>query len=160
MFGGFFLLFGAAISFAFLDARMFNDSKIDKNPSRTQGVVVDIRETGASINESDVLEYAYEYETPSQESVTSFSYSHYHSYQVGDTVQVEYAPENPYMSRIQDMTTTEMGLAGLFVLIFPLVGLGLFLGGVYSVVQTAKTRKNMPKQPLRGGSARGPKRGA
>jgi hypothetical protein len=66
------------------------------------------------------------------------SYATGYKLPAGSAVTVEYAPGQPRLARIQGMRTNVFGPGVLFVLIFPLIGLGIISFGLASGVRACR----------------------
>ena len=88
---------------------------------RTTGKVVEVKETGASENDTPVVANHYEYSVAGQR-LTGTSYTTGSRPSVGDPVTVEYKPDNPARSRIEGMRRGQFGPFVFLVTIFPLIG--------------------------------------
>ena len=112
----------------------FNDSYFwFISPDTAPGVITAVESTSAS--ENDVPVYANHFNFRVERLETEFqglSYTTGQNFSVGDTVEIEYLPELPNVARIQN---SRSGIFSLWVLcligIFPLVGLGMIVPGMY-----------------------------
>jgi hypothetical protein len=127
-FGGiFFWVFAMNADFSFVTFR--------GEMNRIAGEVLQIEKTNASEGGSKnspgtpVYRTHYAYSVAGQR-LTGTSYSTGHHPEVGQQVDVEYIKGKPAESRIQGMRRKLFGAGAGFVVIFPLVGLGLAWGGL------------------------------
>lgn len=92
----------------------------------TTGTVVKLDDTDAEVNNTDVYEYTYEYNV-NGEVYTGTAYTTGRSFREGQNVSIEYNPDQPGESRMADSRSSLFGWETIFVIIFPLVGLGFIL---------------------------------
>lgn len=88
---------------------------------KVPGTVTEVKRTNVSVNEETVIEYSYVFSYMGT-SYKGRSYSTGHSYRPDQTVTVEVEPDNPGISRIENMSVRPVGIWVLFILIFPLIG--------------------------------------
>lgn len=91
------------------------------------GVIQGVGETNFSSDDRRIYEYAYSYRDALGIERTGKSYSQRMRIKSGDACTVEVAKLKPSLSRIEGMGRTPMGMAGLFVLLFPIIGLSLIV---------------------------------
>jgi hypothetical protein len=94
---------------------------------RTPGVVTQVEKTGAEENDSPVYAVQYTYQPPGAQALSGTSYVTGTEIAVDTPVTVEYQPAHLAWSRAQGMRAAEFDWVVIFVLIFPAVGLGIFL---------------------------------
>lgn len=125
-----FLAFGLPFSMVFISfSSLFGPSFGDNDPV-ANGVIIDSRSTNSSINDVTVYEYTYSYIVPRGEQYTGIGYTTGNTKSKGDEVKVIYKADKPELSKATDMRTSEFGGGvGLIVLIFPAIGLVMFLLG-------------------------------
>ena len=109
----FFWLFAGNADYSFITFR--------GDLARTTGKVTDVRETGASENDSTVMANHYEYSVAGHR-LTGTAYTTGSAASPGEEVTVEYKPDNPARSRIPGMRTGHFGPFVFFVTLFPLIG--------------------------------------
>jgi hypothetical protein len=142
-FGWLFFGFGMIFAFVFVgsvDASSF--FKFRGTLEKAEGVIVSSEKSGYSEGGSGRRsgtrrkgtpiyrhDYTYQLNGVTQQGV---SYSKGGALTVGQKVQVEFPQGRPATSRIRGMRTAPFGPAVLFVLIFPLAGLGLAVPGLFS----------------------------
>lgn len=90
------------------------------------GRVTEVEATNASENKRRIYANHYEYSVAGKQW-TGSSYSTGSSANVSEEVTVEYAPDDPSRSRIAGMRRKLFGPVTLFVVIFPLIGVGILL---------------------------------
>lgn len=131
--GLFFLFIGLVCSFYFVSPRILNDGKLTSNHVATKGQLVDILRTPVVFSDEKIWEFIYEYQMPDNQYVTSFSFSSgFYGLEIGDSINVQYHPENPYLSRIEGMRTSKYGAGALSIWILILLGILLILTGYIS----------------------------
>ncbi|MDX2248552.1 MAG: DUF3592 domain-containing protein [Bacteroidia bacterium] len=99
------------------------------------GKVAKIEQTNASINNTSVYEYFYEYNVNGT-NYTGSAHTTGYAYQLNELVEIEYNPDNPSESRMGGARKGLFGWEVIFVVIFPLVGLIFIL---YSFRQNIKS---------------------
>jgi len=107
----------------------------------TRGQVIAIEDTHLSEGGDDdtsgtpIIRIAYAFAGPGGRRLEGASYSLGTDVQLGDLVRVEYAAANPENSHILGMRQAPLPPAGLFVVVFPLIGLIMV---VYSLMEGIK----------------------
>ncbi len=125
--GGLLLVLGIALSFAFLPR-----TEIQSVPTAewktAPAQIVAIEDSQVSENQQTVFAYHFIFHLD-QQSFYNISYQvkDGQEIQVGHLVTVLYNPENPQESVIQGMRTRHFSQGAVTVLIFPLMGIALFL---------------------------------
>ena len=89
------------------------------------GVVRACEDTGGKANNVTIYRNVYTFTAADGSQHEGASYATGKQLAPGTSVTVVYVKDNPAVSRIRDMRSTLMGAWGLFILIFPLVGLVL-----------------------------------
>lgn len=142
-FGWLFFGFGMVFVFVFLgSADVSSFFKFRGTLDKAEGVIVSSEQSGYSEGGSRRRsgtrrkgtpiyrhDYTYQINDVLKQGV---SYSKGGALTVGQKVQVEFPQGQPATSRIQGMRTAPFGPGVLFVLIFPLAGLGLAVSGLFS----------------------------
>ena len=98
---------------------------------RATGRVTRVEPTGASENKTPVIASHYQYSVAGR-PFEGVAYATGQSRTVGETVEVEFTPADPEVSRIPGMRRGMFGPFVLFVAIFPLIGLAVVLAGLSS----------------------------
>ena len=126
--GIFFFLIGGILSVVFISKTDFKSILyFNTDLIHTEAIVINIHETNSSTNDNRILEYEYRF-LEYDETQTGFSYSYDSPISINDTVQIEFVKNDLNTSRIVGMTNAPYELyVGGFVLIFPLLGLGLIV---------------------------------
>lgn len=99
-------------------------------PETAAGVVTAAPDSNMTVSEVPVYRTEFAFSVDGTEW-TGASFSRGRQYAVGQEVVVEYLPEDPHVSRIEGTSLT-FGWFGLFVLLFPLFGVGMIVGGIAS----------------------------
>ena len=107
----------------------------------TRGQVIDVEETNLSEGGDDdapgtpIYRIAYAFAGPGGRRFEGASYTVGTDLEPGDLVRVEYAASNPESSHILGLRQAPLPPAGLFVVVFPLIGLAMV---VYSLMEGIK----------------------
>ncbi len=139
-FGWLFFGFGMIFAFVFVgSADMSSSLKFRGTLEKAEGVIVSSEKTNFSEGGSRRSgrrgtpiyrhDYTFQFNDVLHQGV---SYSKGSVLTVGQKVQIEFPPGRPATSRIRGMRTAPFGPAVLFVLIFPLAGLGMAVPGLFS----------------------------
>jgi hypothetical protein len=122
LFGGMGLFFVAV----FFPWRFWDEGRLaSAGAATTTGVVLAVRETNMSINETRVMEYDFRYRPPGGREFTGQGYTTGGRWSAEAPVVVRYLPDEPEVACIEGARLSEGGLMGVGTLIFPLVGGGL-----------------------------------
>jgi hypothetical protein len=142
-FGALFLIMGLGFTLIFTQGyRPFDDLRIVLSRTSVQGTIRNVKSVNASENDVEVYEYEYAFTTRGGQKVTGHSYSTGREWGIGSTVNVEYVPDEPSISRIQGTRTSLFSPFVLFVLIFPLVGAAMFLIPAYGGIRQVLLLRN------------------
>ena len=128
--GFFFFLFSLPFVLVF-GASMFTFSpSFDKNDPSVKAKIQDAIATNSYINDVQVFEYVYEYETTDGGTYEGSGFVTGYEYEIGDEIEVKYKRNQPELSLATGMRDGAFGgWIALLVLIFPLVGgIMLFFG--------------------------------
>lgn len=155
LFGGFFVQFGAGF-FAFgmifwwvfgAQADVTSWYQFSGELDRTEGRVVSCTETGISEGGSDsrpgtpIYRIDYEYLTPKEVKLTGTCFGTGMNFASGAPVKVEYVPDDPATSRIVDSRKNILGFWGIFVGLFPGIGLAFMVPGLLSNARALRVLK-------------------
>ena len=107
-----------------------------------RGVVTGVDDTKASENHARIYANHYSFTGPDGIKYEGVSYSTGTQGNKGDAVTIEFPKGNAARSRIRGMRTGQFGAAVAFVAIFPLVGLGLILPGLWGGIRANRLLTN------------------
>jgi hypothetical protein len=125
------IFMGFALTFNILLSPVVKVEKLSDNSPTVKGVVVAIEPTKSSVNDQRVFAYSFKFTTPQVQEITGLSYSEKFYLEIGDTVDIQYSPIDPNISRIQGMRSGEIGVWILLIFLpFLFVGFGFVLFGV------------------------------
>ncbi len=132
--GAFFFWLGLPLSAVFVwNSEALNLFKFDGNWVATQGVLQEIEETNASIDDEPIYYYYFTYNVDGQsyQGRSSDIYrSQYHQTGVDVSIPVEYKDKNRSRARIVGMRQEMFSAWVILVLLFPLIGIVLYLGSI------------------------------
>ena len=104
----------------------------------SQGTVVSVNSTNSEVNDQRIFAYQFKYFADGKE-LESTSYDYYRpEIQAGNSVRIQYKSGNPKRARIEGMSSSTFPIFVIFVIIFPLIGLGMILGGFISNIKSLK----------------------
>lgn len=138
--GGFMVQFGAAFfAFGMIFCWIFigladvpGTVKLLGDKKQASGVVTSVTQTSAKENNSRVYQVDYTFTDSDGVARAGSSYSATMVPAVGQTVDIEFAADDPSTHRIVGMRRGEMPLFVLFVVIFPIVGAVVGVAGLRS----------------------------
>ena|SRR5947209_2882398 len=125
--GWFILGFSSIFFWVFVGNADFSFITFHGAINSVRGVVTRVETTGASEDRTQIRANHYQYSVAGR-PFSGVSYSTGEAVASGDDVEVEYKAGAPEVSRIAGQRRRTFGPAVAFVLIFPLVGLGLVVG--------------------------------
>lgn len=137
-FGWIFFTMGSLFSWIFIpmsDVKFWFE--FGKEWKETPGKVVAVEPTNSAVNDEDVYQYLHSFELNGQR-FTGKSYSVGQDYQGGQEVSIEYDAKNPTDSHVAGSRRAVFPAFVLFVLIFPIVGLGFIF---FAIRQNLKAIK-------------------
>lgn len=121
-FGWLFIAFSSLfVGFFVLDSEVITTFEFVGKVGHAQGQVVDIRETNASENDSNVLAIRFRYQVAGK-SYDGVSYGLRAPFDAGERVKVEYLVARPHRARITGMRVRRFGRLVAIVLLFPVAG--------------------------------------
>ncbi len=124
--GASFALIGLIASWALLNGLQV-DIALDLTGTTVDGEIIDMVEnTSVSVNGEHPLTLIYAYEVEGnllQGRSSTMDWALVGTLEKNPKTKIEYAPWNPKWSRVHGATRNSIGYAGLFILIFPLIGL-------------------------------------
>jgi hypothetical protein len=122
LFGGFGLIF----VWVFFPWNFLYDFKLRAaDTAETEGRIVAMAKTTLMINKKQVILFAFDFRTPTGETIHSHCYTTGRRWIPGDQVQVRYRPEDPAIACPVDGRLSRSTLGMSFVVVFPLVGAAL-----------------------------------
>ena len=143
VFGSGFMLVGAFFAYMSFPWNFYRESRLAAADTATaNGRVISTARTNMSVNKTRVISYEFEFQTSSGAGVRSVCYTTGQAWRPGSAVTVRYRPEEPALCCIAGARLTEMGWAGAFVLLFPVVGAGLVAWIVFARRRMAELLKN------------------
>ncbi|MEE2639212.1 MAG: DUF3592 domain-containing protein [Planctomycetota bacterium] len=101
------------------------------------GRVVDRKDTLITVNDRRVSHYFYDFEYRA-ENFSGSSFSRGDRKKAGDRVKIEFPVNRPHRSRIEGMNTRPLPAVALFILVIPLLGLGIILAVSRRGLRTAR----------------------
>mgnify|MGYP006150371075 CR=1 FL=1 len=107
---------------------------LQRNTSIGKGLITDIFETNTSINKTSIYGYQYTFYSPSGD-LSWLSYDLGYSYDVGDTIQIEYSNVRHDINRIRGMSNTPGGLTSILFSL-PLLG-----GLIWMMINVTKGKR-------------------
>lgn len=129
-FGAVFLLMGLVFTVIFTAGlHPLDDLRLALEGETATGRITTVVETNSTENEVPVYGYDYAFTTKREQNVTGRSYTTGQEWQNGASVQIDYVPANPVISRIHGARSSSFSVWVLFVLLFPAIGAGMFLSG-------------------------------
>ncbi len=132
LFGWLFAMIGSLVLAGFLPFTDLVSPRIASQPSETtRGVILRVELTSCTENEHRVYAYHYGYRAADGEVREGVSFAYADAAREGDRVDVRYLRGSPEVAKVEGMRARPFGLAVLFVLIFPLVGL-CFIAATYA----------------------------
>ena len=141
-FGVFFIIFSLPFMFIFFPWQLHQEVLMKRgSPATASGVVTSAPDSNMRVNDTPVYTVRFVF-TVNDVEREGVSYSTGRRYSSGQTVQIEYLEGNPDIARISGTSITQTGMFGLFVLIFPLAGIGVAYGGLYSYRSKMRILRN------------------
>lgn len=129
-FGSMFFWFGMIFTLVFVgQSELIHIFHFDGSWRETDGIVTDIKESNIIVNDRPLHTFDFSYTVDGQNFIGSSNGRLDGSLQEGSIARVEYRSKNPNRSRIVGMTTEIFPVWVMFVLIFPLIGLGFLVFG-------------------------------
>ncbi|RLD67368.1 MAG: hypothetical protein DRI95_04940 [Bacteroidetes bacterium] len=121
--GGAFIIMGIPFVLIFVPfASMFSQG-FDNSDPIIEGEIIEVRSTGASVNETPVYEYVFTYNPPDGGNYEGIGYSTGKIFEIGDPVQVIYNRNKQEVAKATELRLSSFPLGvGFIVLIFPLAG--------------------------------------
>jgi hypothetical protein len=131
-FGAIFLILGLIGTLVFTRGlHPIDELRLALSQTTARGAITKVSGTNASENDSPVYEYAFAFTTRGEEKVTGRSYFSGARWSVGESVTIEYVPDEPAIARIQGARISVFSPSVLLILIFPVVGAYFFLTAAF-----------------------------
>lgn len=119
-------VFGAAL-------HPLDEWRLSRSYAEAPAVIEEVKGTNANVNRTPVYEYRFQFQPGDGEPVNGTCYTTGQTWNNGDRVIAHYLPENPEVSRLEGSRRSMFSpWILLFLLIFPIVGLALFIPSVVS----------------------------
>ena len=132
LFGGIFMLAGLPIFLVFFPYHLKDSLALSAGPAATaRGTVDAVEDTSYKVNSRRVHQLSYTFEIDGQEQ-SGQCYLAGGSYAQGCPIQVRYLVGRPELNCVAGGTFDPAGNFTLFIVIFPIVGLAFFIGGLWS----------------------------
>lgn len=142
-FGSFFFWFGLIFTIVFVgDSPLVNLFSFDGKWVKTQGVVIEIEETNASVNDEPIYAYRISYAVDGVSYESECKDTWKNGYEQDKLVDIEYRSKNPQRGRIVGMSNHTFPIWVMFVLLFPLVGLWMMWIGFRKNIDLLDLVKN------------------
>lgn len=126
LFGLVFFVMGVVFSATFFPRRQLDQWRLERGESReVPGIIVSSEDTNLSINKRKVRAYAFEFTGPDGRKITGECFTTGRRWQATSGVTVVYAVNEPVLACVKGARLGKTGLAGGFVLLFPLIGAGI-----------------------------------
>ena len=130
--GAIFLIFGLVFTAIFASGlNLLDELRLSNSKTTAQATITQVNATNSTENKVRVYEYRFTFRTPREQTIESSSYSTGRIYAVGDTANVLYVPDKPTVAQLENTRRSLFpSLILVFILIFPLVGAGLFISSI------------------------------
>lgn len=126
LFGLAFFIMGLVFTTVFFPRRSLDQWRLDHGESReAPGLIVSSEDTNLSINKTRVRAYAFEFAAPDGRKIVGECFTTGRRWPDAARVTVVYAADNPALACVKGARLGQMGLAGGFVVLFPLAGAGI-----------------------------------
>lgn len=133
LFGGFFLLMGLAFSWFFIPKNLLAQWQLEKETAQvTGGTITEVVPTNMSIGEKRVFRGRFTFRLQGEKPREGEAFITGNGWEVGQPVRVRYLPDDPSRAVPEGGRLDGFTGATMFVLIFPLVGAGIMLGGIFA----------------------------
>jgi len=128
LFGLFFGAFGMIFVWAFFPWRILDEWRLAGNTASTAaGVVSDVVDVRMKVNGRKVMAYHFTFTPPAGATQTGECFAYAGSWTAGGSVTVRYLPGDPGLACIEGARLNPTGWAGVFVLLFPGVGVAIIV---------------------------------
>ncbi len=137
-FGWIFFVMGSLFSWIFIPMSTVKYwFEFGKKWEKAAGKIVSAEPTNSAVNDELVYQFLHSFEVNGQR-YTGKSYSVGQDFQAGQEVSIEYNAKDPKESRVEGAERAIFPAFVLFVLIFPLVGLGFILHSIRQNLRAIK----------------------
>jgi hypothetical protein len=127
-FGALFLILGLIGTLVFTRGlHPIDELRLALSQTNARGAITKVSGTDASEKDAPVYEYEFVFTTRREEKVTGRSYFNGARWSVGESVTIEYVPDEPSITRIQGARISLFSPSALIILIFPAVGAFFFV---------------------------------
>lgn len=124
LFGG----FGMVFVVMFFPWRFVDDFRLADSDCTTPGVIRRVTPTSMSVNKTKVFEYTFTYTPADERPREAHCYTTGRRWTGGEAVTVLYLRGDPDVACVEGARLSQGGWSGVFPVVFPLVGGGLFAG--------------------------------
>jgi hypothetical protein len=132
VFGGFFFLFGCFFCAIFFPWRLPSEIVLDLGwGTQAEATVTEVQGTNMTVNKAKVRRVSYQFITDDDVNVNGYSYMTANVPEHGILATVDYLSVNPRVNRLRGGRVNAFGYFGIFMLVFPMVGLGFLLGSLW-----------------------------
>lgn len=121
--------FGMVFVAVFFPWRFADEWRLDSDSARVaRGTITAVKPTNMSINKTRVMEYEYSFTAEDGRNRQDRCFTTGSRWAVNAQVTVRYLSAKPEVARPEGARLSEGGFAGVLVIIFPLIGVGLVVG--------------------------------
>jgi hypothetical protein len=132
VFGGMFFLLGSIFCAVFFPWRLPTEVVLDLGwGKQAEATVTEVQDTNMTVNQAKVRRVGYEFITDDDVKVDGHSFLTRNVPAQGALTTVFYLSGNPRANRLIGGRVNAFGYFGIFVAIFPIVGLGFLLGSLW-----------------------------
>ena len=133
IFGAAFAGFGMLFVTVFFPGALLQELSLDfGEPVSAAGRITAVEDANMSVNEQKVWRYRFAFTDARGNGHAGACYRTGSGWNEGDEVSVEYLEDSPEAARISGTSLNAGGYFGLFTLIFPLAGLGIMGGSLWT----------------------------
>ncbi len=138
-----FTIVGIIISYSFFISVFSPAQKdIEDEDPVTESVVTLVIPTNTSINGSTIYKYHYEFKTMSGEKVESSAENFAGIAEKGDTLLIQYNPDNPKETRLMNLDEINLDWILYFTLLFVAIGIILMIFPIKDIIKKITIIKN------------------
>lgn len=137
-----FTLMGGIFVVVFGAVMLSTKTNVSDGDPIAPGIITKVDPTGTTINDQTLYKYYYEFQTPKGNNIKSHTKAFWGIAKPGDTIDIQYKPEQPEESRFADYTEEVFpAWIMLFLFIFPAVGLVLLFSAIRKAIRSIKVLK-------------------